>query len=237
MGDNTMNNQTLDVRDLAKSYGERSLWSGVSFTLRPGEIMALRGNSGSGKSTLLNAVGMLTGVDSGTITYAGKELRRSGWGARKTRVETISFLFQDYALVEDATVAENLDIAGRPRVFSRARDYSDILARFGLQGRENSMVYVLSGGEQQRLSLARLCVRPTPVILADEPTAALDETNTETVLDALKTLAQEGRMILIATHSDHVAEIADTTLWLRQDGHSITASHEQKVAALDAGMR
>lgn len=99
------------------------------------------------------------------------------------------------------------------------------------------MVYVLSGGEQQRLSLARLCVRPTPVILADEPTAALDETNTEIVLDALKTLAQEGRMILIATHSDHVAEIADTTLWLRQDGHTITGSNGLMMAAVDAGAR
>ncbi|MDO4718615.1 MAG: ATP-binding cassette domain-containing protein [Propionibacteriaceae bacterium] len=233
MGDNTMNNHTLDVCDLAKSYGERSLWSGVSFTLRPGQIMALRGNSGSGKSTLLNAVGMLTGVDAGTITYAGKELRRSGWGARKTRVETVSFLFQDYALVEDATVAENLDIAGRPRAFSKARDYSDILARFGLQGRENSMVYVLSGGEQQRLSLARLCVRPTPIILADEPTAALDDTNTNIVLDALTTLAHEGRIILIATHSDHVAAIADTTLWLHHNGHTITSTGEQNAAALD----
>lgn len=213
--------EELEIQGLTKRFGERHLWSEISLTLRPGEILALRGDSGSGKSTLLNAIGLLTTVDSGVITFGGKRMRAGTRRTRKTRVETVSFLFQDYALVEDATVTENLDIAGRPRVLSRVRDYSKILARFGLQGRQDSRVYLLSGGEQQRLALARLLVRPTPIILADEPTAALDEKNSKVVLDALQELADEGRIIIIATHSDIVATIATKTLWLDRNGHTL----------------
>lgn len=216
-----MSQRQLAVSNLTKSFAERTLWSDVSFELSPGEILALRGDSGSGKSTLLNALGLLTQVDSGTITYAGRPLKARGWNSRRTRVETVSFLFQDYGLVEDATVSENLDIAGRPKAFSRRRNYEDILERFGLSGRQDSPVYELSGGEQQRVALARLLVRPTPVILADEPTAALDEGNTAVVLSALRELADEGRIIIIATHSDTVAAIATRTLWLTPGGHTI----------------
>lgn len=208
----------LEVRNLVKSFGARRLWSGVSFTLKPGEILAVRGASGSGKSTLLNAIGLLASVDEGSITHGGVVLQAGKWGSQRLRVRTVSFLFQDYGLVEDATVTQNLDIAGRPRAFSKRIDYSALLARFGLEGREDSRAYLLSGGEQQRLALARLCVRPTPIILADEPTAALDGNNTAVVLDTLKEFADDGRIVLIATHSDQVAAIATKTLWLSEDG-------------------
>lgn len=217
-----MSQPQLVVKGLTKSFAERTLWSDLTFDLSPGEILALRGDSGSGKSTLLNAIGLLTEVDSGTITFAGHPMRTKGWNARRKRVETVSFLFQDYGLVEDATVTENLDIAARPRVFSRTRNYDSVLQRFGLSGRHDSQVYVLSGGEQQRLGLARLLVKPTPVVLADEPTAALDERNTHVVLAALRELADEGRIIIIATHSDIVADIASTTLLLTPDGYTLT---------------
>lgn len=212
----------LVVNRLTKSFGSRRLWSDVTFGLSSGEIMALRGDSGSGKSTLLNTIGLLSPVDSGTITYAGCEMRATGWRSRRIRVATVSFLFQDYALVEDATIKENLDIAGRPKVFSRPRKYGEVLERFGLAGREESPVYLLSGGEQQRLALARLLVRPTPIILADEPTAALDDKNAEVVLGALRELADDGRIIIIATHSDEVAAISTRTLALTADGYSLT---------------
>ena len=216
-----MNEQSLQVQGLTKSFGDRPLWSGISFTLRSGEILALRGDSGSGKSTLLNAIGMLTGVNAGTVSYAGRRLHVGRRDSRRIRVETIGFLFQDYGLVEDATVAENLDIAARPRIFSPRRDYSTTLARFGLAGRERSRVYLLSGGEQQRLALARLCVRPTPIVLADEPTAALDAGNAEVVLETLREFAGEGRIVILATHSDEVAAIATTTLWLRRGEYDV----------------
>ncbi len=211
--------QDLEVRGLEKSFGDKQLWTDVSFTLQPGDIMALRGESGSGKSTLLNAIGLLTDVDAGMVAYAGRNLRASRRAVHKTRVSTISFLFQDYALVEDATVKENLDIAGRPRLFARARSYSTELARVGLPGFEDKWVYTMSGGEQQRLALARIHVRPTPVILADEPTAALDSKNEQIVLDSLSELAAAGRIVIIATHSDTVAAIAHKTLWLRHGHH------------------
>ncbi len=217
-----MSKHRLAVSKLTKSFAARTLWSDLTFELSPGEIIAVRGDSGSGKSTLLNAVGLLTKVDAGTITYAGRPMKAESWNARRKRVETVSFLFQDYGLVEDADVSENLDIAGRPKAFSRRRNYDAVLERFGLSGTQDMPVYALSGGEQQRLALARLLVRPTPIILADEPTAALDETNTEVVLSALRELAEEGRIIMLATHSDTVAAIGTRTLQLTPDGHSLT---------------
>lgn len=211
---------SLHVRDLTKSYGNRTLWENISFDLDPGDIMALRGNSGSGKSTLLHTIGLLTAPDSGTITLGQKPLTHHRWRANKQRADTIGFVFQDYALVPEATVTENLNIAARPRLLSPTPDYGPVLERFGLYGREKSPAHSLSGGEQQRLALARLTVRPTPIVLADEPTASLDETNTSIVLDTLSHFANSGRIVILATHHDTTARIATKTLRLgTSSGH------------------
>lgn len=213
---------SLHVRNLTKRYGNRTLWENITFDLHPGDILALRGDSGSGKSTLLHTIGLLTPPDTGTITLGQQPLTHRRWRSNTHRANTIGFVFQDYALVPDATVTENLNIAARPHLFSPTPNYTPVLAQFGLQGHEKSPTHALSGGEQQRLALARLALRPTPIILADEPTASLDDTHTHLVLQTLQHFAQEGRIIILATHHDATARIATTTLHLTNPDRTTT---------------
>lgn len=200
-------NVRLSIEGASKAFGQHILWSEVSFQVEGGEILALRGQSGSGKSTLLNCIGKLIKLDKGTIQVNESDLTSlSGRGVRKYRQNIVGYLFQDYALVEEATVKQNLDIAARPRLFQKKPDYEAALEKVGLSGRSNSKVYELSGGEQQRVAMARLLLRPIKLLLADEPTAALDGANEKLVLELIKELADQGCAVIIATHHDSVAE-------------------------------
>lgn len=207
----------LSVQGFSKSMGRRVLWQDLNFTVDPGQMMAVRGASGSGKSTLLNCIALMEPVTSGTITIAGKDMTNSSRRARRLLLrDTLGYLFQNYALIEDATVADNLSIAGgRLRGHAAAakrRSYDDVLDQVGMSGRANSKVYELSGGEQQRIALARLLLKKPDLILADEPTGALDDGNAGHVMDTLRTLANSGAAVVIATHSNVVQDQCDVTL-------------------------
>ncbi|MFZ7088928.1 ABC transporter ATP-binding protein [Curtobacterium sp. RRHDQ10] len=192
------------------------LWRDLTFQVAAGEILALTGPSGSGKSTLLDCLGHLDVLDAGTITIAGttagKNLRR----ARLLRRDHLGYLFQDFGLVPDMTVQANIDIArtvgGRRR---RRQPRTDaVLERVGLAGRAMDRVHDLSGGEQQRVALARLLVKQPSVILADEPTSALDHANARLVLDHLDELAASGAAVVIATHDAEIAASATDAIEL-----------------------
>ncbi|GLZ39013.1 ABC transporter ATP-binding protein [Actinokineospora sp. NBRC 105648] len=203
----------LETRDLTMAYGERTLWSGLDLTLKPGALTALTGPSGSGKSTLLNCMGLLEKPTGGEIYFDRRELTgmRSG-AARRFRRDHLGYLFQNYALVENASIAQNLDIAlrARKRRGSAARAaLSESLERVGLAGREGERVSRLSGGEQQRVAVARLLVKEPSLVLADEPTGALDQGNTATVVSLLRGMAQGGACVVIATHDDWVRDQCD----------------------------
>ncbi|HET8681214.1 MAG TPA: ATP-binding cassette domain-containing protein [Micromonosporaceae bacterium] len=205
----------IEVHDITKSYGSRKLWSGLSFTVAAGEMLAVTGPSGCGKSTLLNCIGLLESVDRGRIVVAGREITGAGPGARRRfRRDTLGYLFQSYALIENATVEDNLDVAvGAGGTGRRKRTgYESALERVGLAGRAKDMVYQLSGGEQQRVALARILLREPRVVLADEPTGALDHDNGEMVIDQLHEMCSRGCAVLIATHNDAVEQRCDTTL-------------------------
>ncbi|NQX16687.1 ATP-binding cassette domain-containing protein [Rathayibacter sp. VKM Ac-2857] len=199
---------------LAKGYGRRTLWSGLDVTVASGSTLALTGASGSGKSTLLNCLGLLDAPDSGSIEVDGEELTRlRAHGRRRFRRDRLGYLFQSYALVDTATVEQNLAIAlgerrGRSDRFERALD------RVGLAGRGRERVARLSGGEQQRVALARLLVKSPTLVLADEPTGALDAENSETVLDVLTELAGHGASVVVATHDPAIASWCDARLHL-----------------------
>ncbi len=162
----------IDVLAVSKQRGGRMLWEDLSFTVAPGEVVALTGPSGCGKSTLLDCVGHIDRVDSGTITIGGVDAGRSARRARLLRRDHIGYLFQDFGLVHDATVGANVDLA-RPTGRGRRRSTSTAAAleQVGLGGRSTHRTYELSGGEQQRVALARLLVKEPSVILADEPTS------------------------------------------------------------------
>ncbi|RLP74928.1 ATP-binding cassette domain-containing protein [Mycetocola tolaasinivorans] len=203
--------------DLSKRYGTRVLWQGLSATLNPGEIAAVTGPSGSGKSTLLNAIGLLENASAGRILVGDHDLTRLRFGqARRFRRDTLGYLFQNFALVGSATASTNirLGLVRSPGRELLTRSIGAALERVGLAGRERTPVFQLSGGEQQRVALARLIVKNPRIILADEPTASLDAGNEKLVLDVLRERTAEGAIVLIATHSAALAAAADRTLTL-----------------------
>ncbi|POX63321.1 lipoprotein ABC transporter ATP-binding protein [Streptomyces sp. Ru62] len=204
----------IEIENLRKSYGPRTLWSGLDFTVRRGQLLALVGPSGSGKSTLLNCLGLLDTPSSGAIRHEGRDI--TGFGpraARHYRRDVLGYLFQNYALIENASVAANLEVAMKPRrKRADAPTVAEALARVGLAGREKEQVHRLSGGEQQRVALARLIVKQPALVLADEPTGALDHDNTTLVVDILRTMSEDGCAVVIATHNDAVRDRCDTVL-------------------------
>ncbi|WP_315194746.1 ABC transporter ATP-binding protein [Corynebacterium matruchotii] len=205
----------ITVSNLTKSFHKQPpLWENLSFDVPPHSITALTGPSGSGKSTLLNCIGALETPDSGSIQVFGTEVTKLGYRkARKYRRDYVGYLFQDYALIPDQTVYDNINLAARPnQIFpSKAMltQVAEVLEQVGLAGYERRQVCELSGGEQQRVAIARLLVRPPKVVLADEPTGALDHDNSLRVIAHLRDLADGGASVVVATHSDLVAGSAD----------------------------
>ncbi len=205
----------INVNCITKSFGERVLWSDLSFSVEQGEMLALVGPSGCGKSTLLNCLGLLERVDSGEIVIGGKDITTFGAGAqRRFRRDTLGYLFQNYALIDNASIEFNLSVAVAARNSrSRKRDaFEAALQRVGLGGRGKEMVYRLSGGEQQRVALARLMVKKPTVVLADEPTGALDSDNATTVINVLRRMAEDGCVVVIATHNKYVESNCDSVM-------------------------
>ncbi|MFK4145647.1 ATP-binding cassette domain-containing protein [Streptomyces sp. NPDC004065] len=203
----------IEIENLSKSFGNRVLWHGINLTVSHGEMLALVGPSGSGKSTLLNCLGLLDKPTSGAIRYEGKDITRFGKGeTRRFRRNTLGYLFQNYALIENATVHENLEVAVRPGRSSQGKGgtaLAEALDRVGMLGQEKEKVHHLSGGEQQRVALARLMLQRPALVLADEPTGALDEANTAVVIDVLREMSGTGCAVILATHDAVIRDDCD----------------------------
>lgn len=205
---------TVQATDLCKTFGERTLWRGLGFDLHAGDMVALVGPSGCGKSTLLNCLGLLERPSSGTLLIDGLDVASmNGRAKRLFRKNRLGYLFQDYALIDNANVMDNLSVAwgGLPRK-RRVAAAHEALEYVGLPGRDTDVVYRMSGGEQQRVALARLMVKRPGLVLADEPTGALDKANAHMVVDGLRHMASQGATVVIATHSDAVAQACDRTI-------------------------
>ncbi|KTR08883.1 ABC transporter ATP-binding protein [Curtobacterium luteum] len=204
---------TIEVRSAVKRRGTRLLWNGLSFDVGAGEFVTVLGPSGSGKSTLLDCIGHLDRFDAGTLRVGGVAAGRSNRRARAVRRRSLGYLFQDFGLVPELTAAENIAIAV-PRRLRDGRAAARALGTVGLTGVASRRAFELSGGEQQRVALARLFVKRPAVILADEPTSALDAANEGLVLDTLRDLAGKGAAVLVATHSAGVQAVSDRSVVL-----------------------
>jgi len=218
-------NEPLAVTGLARAFtqGGRTIevLRGVDLALKPGEIVALVGPSGSGKSTLLQAVGLLEGGFSGSIRIAGEEASQlDDNGRTRLRREAIGFVYQFHHLLPDFTAEENVVLpqlirgADPAPALKRARGLLDAL---GLSERCDHRPSQLSGGEQQRVAVARALANRPALVLADEPTGNLDETTADRVLDQfLRLVRGEGAAALVATHNERLAERMDRVARLHE---------------------
>lgn len=203
----------LSGHGLTKVIDGRTLWRDLDVSFEPGTISSVTGESGSGKTTLLNALGLLEPLTSGSIRLGSQRidtLKRAD--VRKLYRDSIGFLFQNYALVEQWNVERNLQLALTSMGVVKAERKIRIrqaLEAVGLVGRESSAVYTLSGGEQQRLAIARLMAHRPRVVLADEPTAALDPDNCDKIMRYLRLIADDGAIVVMTTHNPELADRAD----------------------------
>jgi putative ABC transport system ATP-binding protein len=212
----------LKLVSVTKRFGARTVLNGVSLELAAGDYVAITGESGIGKSTLLNVIAGLELVDSGKILFDKTEITGIDDDARALlRRDKFGFVFQAFHVLPHLTVEENVALPLLLRGSSRSEKPKAMLAAVGLAGREKSMPRELSGGELQRVAVARALVGEPALILADEPTGNLDPENASQVLGLMKKLAKEkGAAVILATHSAQAAAGCDRAYCLTGDGLS-----------------
>ena len=215
----------IELRDLHKKFplpggGTLEVLGSINLSVMPGEVVAIMGRSGSGKSTLLHILGLLERPTAGAYVLDGRDTTHlTDAEAAALRGATIGFIFQQFHLLERRTALENV---AEPLLYADGRAYTqrkaraaELLARVGLADRTQAMPSSLSGGEQQRVAIARALVRQPRLILADEPTGALDAKTGEMVLDLLFDLVRSSAVTLVlVTHDQAIAERADRVLTL-----------------------
>jgi putative ABC transport system ATP-binding protein len=222
----------VEARELVKRYGEGQIGvralDGIDFTVEAGELVAIMGPSGSGKSTLLHIIGALETATSGSVCLGGVELAGLDDDAlTRLRREHIGFVFQFFNLLPSLTALENVYlpalIARRQGDALRDRAH-ELLGQVGLAGREQHLPSELSGGEQQRVSIARSLLLEPPLLLADEPTGNLDSRAGAQVLSLLSDVSRrEGRTVVMVTHDPGAGAIADRVVFLR-DGRIVDST-------------
>ena len=208
----------IDVRGVEKSFGDGSnrihVLKKVNFQAQTGEITMLVGPSGCGKTTLLSAIAGTMRVDAGEISVFGNKLEAMSGGAlTRFRAKTIGFIFQQFNLIPTLSVAENVSVPlliqglSNSKALKRSRT---ILEEVGLGDRWKEQPNKLSGGQQQRVAIARALVHEPPLVICDEPTAALDAQNGEIVLDLFRQVARSpDRAVIIVTHDNRIFSYAD----------------------------
>ena len=215
----------LSVLDVTKNYGARRVLHAVSFDVAPGERVALTGPSGSGKTTLLNCLGGVDRPDSGQIQLLGERIDQLDSDALNLlRRERVGTIFQFFHLLPTLSAAENIELPLqllRLPVAERRSRVDALLARIGLSARAHALPSQLSGGEQQRIAIARALVHRPALLLADEPTGNLDSANGANILALLRELTDETRTALVlVTHSEEAAAICHRRVRLL-DGHVV----------------
>ena len=219
----------IEIKELNKSYpiGNSSLHvlKGIDLKINEGELVAIMGSSGSGKSTLLNIIGMLDNYDSGAYKLDNVPIRDlDETKAAKYRNKFLGFVFQSFNLINYKTALENIALPlyyqGISRL-DRQKIALEYLAKVGLADWAEHLPSELSGGQKQRIAIARALASQPKVLLADEPTGALDSTTSEEVMDLIKQINNEGKTILVVTHEQDIANMCKRIITLK-DGVIMT---------------
>lgn len=198
----------IEAQDISVAIGGRLVLDGESVHCKPGIMTALVGASGSGKTTLLHCLGLLLPVDKGSIMIDGNDVTRYSIAARRRFWrDHAAFVLQDYGIIDEESVAFNVtmeaSILGR-RVSGNKEQMKQSLEQTGLKGREHELAGHLSGGEKQRLALARAIYKNADVLFVDEPTASLDAANRRKVIELLTDFAVRGRTVIVSTHDSEM---------------------------------
>lgn len=205
----------IELRNINKGFDDRIVLENLNYNFYEGNSYALIGASGAGKTTLLNIIGKLEEADSGDIIV--NDINLNNIKEKDYFKNYLSYLFQNFGLIENKSIQENLILAfvgEKIGKLEKQQKMNEALKRVHLDVKLNRKIYTLSGGEAQRVALAKTILKDSPIILADEPTASVDQKNSEEIIELILSLKKENKIIIIATHSpdiynqvDHILEI------------------------------
>ena len=224
-----MTNFVIETQHLYKRFGQVTALEDINIQIKQGEFVAIMGASGSGKTTLMN---ILTGLDTaseGKVILDGVDAAQlDEAGRQRFRAEKIGLVFQQFHLIPYLTALENVMLAQHYHSVIDEASAKAVLGQVGLGHRIDHRPSQLSGGEQQRVCIARALVNQPPVIFADEPTGNLDEQNESLVLDLLTKLNQQGRTIVMVTHNPALGELTDRVIYLHHGKFVKEENHANK---------
>lgn len=210
----------IELQHIWKQFGSRVIFSDLSLNFQSGMVYALIGDSGCGKTTLLNILAKLETFDKGEIFYKGNSL--TSIKNEEFYRNELGYLFQNFGLLESQTIRENLELGMIGKKKNKKQEKERLLLQ-ALQAVRldylslNQKIYELSGGEAQRVALAKIILKNPPLILADEPTASLDPKNSKEIMEILLELRNANRTIIIATHNPSIWKMADQIIRLSKD--------------------
>ena len=206
---------TIDLLNVSKSFGSKKIFTDLNLKFESGKSYALIGGSGSGKSTLLNIIGRLEKIDSGNVLVDKQDI----WKIKERTFfkNTVGYVFQNYSLIENKTVYDNLKLITKDK-----KIITDVLEKVGLSSDYlHQKIYELSGGQAQRVAIARMLMKPRKIILADEPTGALDGEIGKEIIRLLLNETAEDKYVIIATHDPAVYNEVDVIIDMKDIGDNV----------------
>lgn len=206
---------TIDLLNVSKSFGSKKIFTDLNLKFESGKSYALIGGSGSGKSTLLNIIGRLEKIDSGNVLVDKQDI----WKIKERTFfkNTVGYVFQNYSLIDNKTVYDNLSLITKDK-----KIMTDVLEKVGLSSDYlHQKIYELSGGQAQRVAIARMLMKPRKIILADEPTGALDGEIGKEIIRLLLNETAEDKYVIIATHDPAVYNEVDVIIDMKDIGDNV----------------
>ena len=206
---------TIDLLNVSKSFGSKKIFTDLNLKFESGKSYALIGGSGSGKSTLLNIIGRLEKIDSGNVLVDKQDI----WKIKERAFfkNTVGYVFQNYSLIDNKTVYDNLKLITKDK-----KTITDVLEKVGLSSDYlHQKIYELSGGQAQRVAIARMLMKPRKIILADEPTGALDGEIGKEIIRLLLNERDEDKYVIIATHDPAVYNEVDVIIDMKDIGDNV----------------
>ncbi|HEU6598597.1 TPA: ATP-binding cassette domain-containing protein [Streptococcus pneumoniae] len=206
---------TIDLLNVSKSFGSKKIFTDLNLIFESGKSYALIGGSGSGKSTLLNIIGRLEKIDSGNVLVDKQDILKIK--ERTFFKNTVGYVFQNYSLIDNKTVYDNLSLITKDK-----KTITDVLEKVGLSSDYlHQKIYELSGGQAQRVAIARMLMKPRKIILADEPTGALDGEIGKEIIRLLLNETAEDKYVIIATHDPAVYNEVDVIIDMKDIGYKV----------------